>query len=44
VAVPVAVAAEQRYTVPGRPDLGTFQVPRFDRADYVNDDDVYVDE
>ena len=44
VAAPVAVAAEQRYTVPGRPDIGTFQAPRFDRADYVDDDDVYVDE
>ena len=44
VAAAVPVAAEQRYTVPGRPDLGTFQAPRFDRADYVDDDDVYVDE
>jgi hypothetical protein len=47
-AVPVAVAplpvAPAAVIVPGRPDLGTFQAARFDRADYVDDDDVYVDE
>jgi hypothetical protein len=47
-AAPVAVAplpvAPAAVIVPGRPDLGTFQAARFDRADYVDDDDVYVDE
>jgi hypothetical protein len=48
VVAPVAVAplpvAPAAVIVPGRPDLGTFQAARFDRADYVDDDDVYVDE